>query len=38
MRDLDLETLAKSAVVAARAAGRIISEYSNQEIEVEHKG
>ncbi len=37
MRDLDLESLAESAVVAARAAGRIISEYRNQEIEVEHK-
>ena len=37
MRDLDLQLLAESAVVAARTAGRIISRYSNQEIEVEHK-
>ena len=37
MRDLDLQFLAESAVVAARTAGRIISRYSNQEIEVEHK-
>ena len=37
MRDLDLQSLAESAVVAAKTAGRIISRYSNQEIEVEHK-
>ena len=37
MRDLDLQLLAESAVVAARTAGRIISQYSHQEIEVEHK-
>ena len=37
MRDLDLQFLAESAVVAARTAGRIISRYSNQEIEVAHK-
>lgn len=37
MRDLDLQLLAESAAVAARTAGRIISRYSNQEIEVEHK-
>ena len=37
MRDLDLQSLAETAVAAARSAGRIISKYSNQEIEVEHK-
>ena len=37
MRELDLQSLAKTAVAAASSAGRIISQYSNQEIEVEHK-
>ena len=37
MRDLDLQSLAETAVAAARSAGRIISQYSNQKIEVEHK-
>ena len=37
MRDLDLQSLAETAVAAARSAGQIISESSNQEIEVEHK-
>jgi fructose-1,6-bisphosphatase/inositol monophosphatase family enzyme len=37
MKDLDLQSLAETAVAAARSAGRIISESSNQEIEVEHK-
>ena len=34
---MDLQSLAETAVAAARSAGRIISQYSNQEIEVEHK-
>ena len=34
---MDLQSLAETAVAAARSAGRIISKYSNQEIEVEHK-
>ena len=37
MKGLDLQSLAETAVAAARSAGRIISQYSNQEIEVEHK-
>ena len=37
MRDLDLQSLAETAVAAARSAGRIISQSSNQKIEVEHK-
>ena len=37
MKGFDLQSLAKTAVAAARSAGRIISQYSNQEIEVEHK-
>ena len=37
MRDLDLQSLAETAVAAARSAGRIISQSSDQEIEVEHK-
>ena len=37
MRELDLQSLAETAVAAARSAGQIISESSNQEIEVEHK-
>ena len=37
MRGLDLQSLAETAVAAARSAGQIISESSNQEIEVEHK-
>ena len=37
MRELDLQSLAGTAVAAARSAGQIISESSNQEIEVEHK-
>ena len=37
MRGLDLQSLAETAVAAARSAGRIISQYSNQEIYVEHK-
>jgi len=37
MRDLDLQSLAETAVAAARSAGQIISQSSNQEIEVEHK-
>ena len=34
---MDLQSLAETAVAAARSAGRIISQSSNQEIEVEHK-
>ena len=37
MRGLDLQSLAEIAVAAARSAGQIISQSSNQEIEVEHK-
>ena len=37
MRGLDLQSLAETAVAAARSAGQIISQSSNQEIEVEHK-
>ena len=37
MKGLDLQSLAETAVAAARSAGRIISQYSDQEIEVEHK-
>ena len=37
MKGLDLQSLAETAVAAARSAGQIISESSNQEIEVEHK-
>lgn len=37
MRDLDLQSLAETAVAAARSAGQIISQSSNQEIEIEHK-
>ena len=37
MKGLDLQSLAEIAVAAARSAGQIISESSNQEIEVEHK-
>ncbi len=37
MKGLDLQSLAETAVAAARSAGRIISQSSNQEIEVEHK-
>ena len=37
MRELDLQSLVETAVAAASSAGRIISQYSNQEIEVEHK-
>ena len=37
MKGLDLQSLAQTAVAAARSAGRIISQSSNQEIEVEHK-
>ena len=37
MRDLDLQSLAETAVAAARSAGQIISQSSNQKIEVEHK-
>lgn len=37
MKGLDLQSLAETAVAAARSAGQIISESSNQKIEVEHK-
>ena len=37
MRGLDLQSLAETAVAAARSAGQIISQSSNQEIEIEHK-
>ena len=37
MKGLDLQSLAETAVAAARSAGQIISQSSNQEIEVEHK-
>ena len=37
MKGLDLQSLAETAVAAARSAGRIISQSSNQKIEVEHK-
>jgi fructose-1,6-bisphosphatase/inositol monophosphatase family enzyme len=37
VRGLDLQSLAETAVAAARSAGQIISQSSNQEIEVEHK-
>ena len=37
MKGLGLQSLAETAVAAARSAGRIISQSSNQEIEVEHK-
>jgi len=37
MKGLDLQSLAETAVAAARSAGQIISQSSNQKIEVEHK-
>ena len=37
MKGLDLQSLVETAVAAARSAGQIISQSSNQEIEVEHK-
>ena len=37
MKGLTLQSLAETAVAAARSAGRIISQSSNQKIEVEHK-
>ena len=37
MKGLDLQSLAETAIAAARSAGRIISQSSNQKIEVEHK-
>ena len=37
MKGLDLQSLAETAVTAARSAGQIISQSSNQKIEVEHK-
>ena len=37
MKGLDLQSLVETAAAAVRSAGRIISQSSNQEIEVEHK-
>ncbi len=37
MKGLDLQSLAETAVAAARSAGRIISQYSHEKVEVKHK-